>query len=360
MFSFRRRSTSRKTGYGDWADIIGCWPGATVKVVIMHSWIRKNRVRIIVVVSILTTLGLAGMVNLSWNYFKSMRPLVERLGFTPGDRLLIVNADDAGLCPEANQAVIETLNNGMVTSATVMAPTPAAKDIAAEAARNPKLDLGIHLTHTCEWKSYRWQPLLSAAQAPDLRRPDGTMWADVGDVQSHCSSWDAYREGKAQIDQLMTQGLQPTHIDSHVGAMQTKISYFLQYLRLAWQYDLPARMPSAETLDAHHAGWLRHLARMLGIVHPDYLILTKPAPNQTVKDFWLDVLQNLPPGVTELYIHPAQESDLLKKITGNWQRRVAEYRLFLNDPDIRRTLQDRRIILIGYRPLFNLQRGIQQ
>ena len=334
-------------------------PDATVKVGIMHSWMRKNRVRIIVITSILLTLLLAGLVDLSWNYFNSMQPLTERLGFSRNDRLLIINADDGGLCHEANQAIVNMLEHGSVTSSSVMATGPALKELAAEVKRNPKLDLGVHLTHTCEWPTYRWQTVLPQGQTPGLSRPDGTMWEKTLEAQSNASSQEAYRESKAQIEKIMALGIQPTHLDSHMGVMQMKFSYFLQYIRLGWQYNLPLRMPSRETLAMHNAGFLRVLTRALGIVTPDNLILSENDA-LPLKEHWLKVLHNLQPGVTEIYIHPAREGELLKKITPHWQRRVEEYKLFLNDPDIRRTLQDRRIILIGYRTLFNLQRGIKQ
>jgi hypothetical protein len=40
-----------------------------------------------------------------------------------------------------------------------------------------------------------------------------------------------------------------------------------------------------------------------------------------VKAFWMRVVENLKPGVTELYIHAALPTDELKAITGSWSTR---------------------------------------
>lgn len=296
---------------------------------------------------------------MNWNSFSNQRPLNERLGFHRDDRLLIVNADDAGMCPEANAAILEVLTQGLATSSTVMMPGPAAEAMIAACRQNPALDLGIHLTHTGEWPECRWQPLAAPDKVPGLCRPDGTLWPDVEAVYAHSNSGEAYREGKAQVDRALALGLQPTHLDSHMGVMQKKLSYFLQYIRLAWQYRLPLRMPSAATLAPHHGGFLRKLAGVLGLVMPDELMLVPYRPEQSVKEHWLEVLRQLRPGVTEIYIHPMQPDQQVKG-TARWQRRRDEYRLFLRDPELQELLETQHITRIGYRALYQLQRGIKR
>jgi len=46
------------------------------------------------------------------------------LGLPPDARLLIINADDFGVCHAVNEAIIRTLHEGLVYSTTLMVPCP--------------------------------------------------------------------------------------------------------------------------------------------------------------------------------------------------------------------------------------------
>jgi hypothetical protein len=59
--------------------------------------------------------------------------------------------------------------------------------------------------------------------------------------------------------------------------------------------------------------------------------------------------------VTELYIHAALPTDEMKAITGSWSTRAQEFEVFTNDPEMKKLVADQGIILIGYRPLRDLQ-----
>ncbi|MBT4817259.1 MAG: ChbG/HpnK family deacetylase [Lentisphaerae bacterium] len=285
-------------------------------------------------------------------------PLTVRLGYKATDRLLIVNADDGAMCQPANDAIIQGMEKGMITSATLMVPCPGFPAMAEYARAHPDMDLGVHLTHTAEWKTHRWGPLLPADEVPGLIDPTGCMWPKVqgeNGVYGHSNPSECRRESIAQIDKALTDGIDITHIDSHMGTMQYDLRYYLQYIRLALAYDVPLRMPSQDLLEKHGAGRLRFLLRGLGLVFPDHLIMGDKQ-GKTAKEHWLSVLSNLAPGVTEIYIHPAIAGDELRSITNSWRWRNGEYGAFLDDPDMRSLLQDKNIVLIGYRELRDLQR----
>ena len=61
---------------------------------------------------------------------------------------LIINADDFGLTPGINRAIIELHRAGVLTSATLMATGPAFDDAAALARSNPSLGVGCHIVLT--------------------------------------------------------------------------------------------------------------------------------------------------------------------------------------------------------------------
>lgn len=282
--------------------------------------------------------------------------LAERLGYKATDKLLIVNGDDAGMCHSANLATIESLEKGQMRSATIMVPCPWFPEIAAYAKAHPELDFGIHLCHTSEWTKYRWGPVASREQVPGLVDSQGFLWPAITDVYAHATPEQALIEGRAQIKRTLAAGVDVTHLDSHMGTLQYHPEYMKSYLRLAVEFDLPVRMASQETLARMGHPEIRGQFAAQGIVSPDYFVFDELKNEKNgVKDFWLGVVKNLKPGVTELYIHAALPTDELKAITGSWSTRAQEYEVFTQSEELKQVIADQKIILIGYRPLRELQ-----
>jgi chitin disaccharide deacetylase len=284
--------------------------------------------------------------------------LAERLGHKPDTRLLIINGDDAGMCHTANDATIECLEKGLMTSATIMAPCPWFNEMADYARRNPEKDFGVHLCHTCEWKSYRWGPTAARDQVAGLIDSQGCLWPSIEQVYAHARPEEALLEARAQIAKTLAAGVDVTHLDSHMGTLQLNPAFMETYIKLALEFRLPLRMASQETMTRFGFPEMRAQLAGKGIVFPDYFVYEELGDERSgVKSFWLKILRQLKPGVTELYIHAGKPTDELKAITGSWRTRADEFETFTNDPEIRKTIEEQKIIRIGYRPLRDLQRG---
>ncbi len=251
--------------------------------------------------------------------------LAERLGFKATDRVLIVNGDDVGMSHAANAATIDALENGLMTSATIMVPCPWFPEIAAYAKAHPNSDFGLHLTHTSEWKSYRWGPVASKSDVPGLVDPQGYLWSDTMNVYKNSTPEQAEREARAQIRKALASGIDVTHLDSHMGALQFDDRYFQVYRRLAKEFDVPLRMGSQEILAGAGGGHQRAQLDADGVLYPDNLVYGGRRPGESVKDYWKRMLSALKPGVTELYIHAALAGEEMRSITNSWQERAAEY-----------------------------------
>lgn len=283
--------------------------------------------------------------------------LAERLGYQATDRILIINGDDAGMCHAANQATIESLEKGLMTSCTIMTPCPWFFEMADYARQHPEKDFGIHLTHTSEWKYYRWGPVAPREQVPGLVDANGCLWRSVQEVYLHAKPQEALLEGRAQIKKALQAGVDITHLDSHMGTLQLNPAFMEVYVQLALEFKLPLRMASQETMTRFGFPEMRRQLAAKGIVFPDHFVYEELKEERSgVKAFWTKILKELKPGVTELYIHAGLPTEELKAITGSWRTRSEEFETFTHDPDIRQIMQDQRIIRIGYRPLRDLQR----
>ena len=137
-------------------------------------------------------------------------------------------------------------------------------------------------------------------------------------------------------------------------------NFFKAYIQLAAEFNVPMRMASQDTLEKFGAGNVRKELHDQGFVFPDYYIYDELRENNygqtNTKDFWINIIKNLKPGVTELFIHATVYTDESRAITGSAKKRGEEYDCFVNDPDIKELLVAEGIILIGYRPLQELQR----
>lgn len=292
--------------------------------------------------------------------FGQTKLLSERLGYKPTDKLLIVNCDDAGMCNSANLAVIDGQENGLITSSTIMMPCPWSGAMTDYAKNHPEKDFGVHLTHTAEWRFYRWGPVAPKEQVKGLCDPDGFLWRSVEEVYAHAKPEEALTEGRAQIMRALAEGVPVTHIDSHMGTMQYSPEYVRSYVQLAMEFNLPLRMPSQSTMLKFNQPNMREELSKQGLVFTDYFVYDEMQNYKEVKPFWTSVIKNLKPGVTEIFIHASRMSDELKAITGTAEKRSQEAACFTTDADIRQLIKDQGVILIGYKPLLDLQRKLRK
>ena len=287
----------------------------------------------------------------------SSQTLAERLGYEATDKLLIVNGDDIGMSHAANAASIQAMEDGLMTSGTIMVPCPWFPEIAAYARENPQADFGLHLTHTSEWKTYKWGPVSSKEQVPGLVTNEGYFWPETINVYQHSNPEEVKIEARAQIEKALAAGIDVTHLDSHMGVLQYNPDYHKVYHELAVEYDLPIRMASQETIERFGFPDLRAALEADGIVSPDFLIFGGKEDGETVTGYWKRVLRSLEPGVTELFIHAALDGEELRSMTNSWKTRATEFELFTTNQDIRTIIEEEGIHLIGYRELREVQRA---
>jgi len=287
--------------------------------------------------------------------------LAEQLGYSATDKLLRVNGDDVGMCHTANLATIEFLERGIMSSATILVPCPWFLEIAEYAKEHPKMDFGVHLCQTSEWRVYRWGPVAPRTEVPGLIDPAGYLWSDTPQVYAKATPEEAYREAKAQIQKALDAGVDVTHLDSHMGVLQLHPAFLAKYLQLAVEFDLPVRMASQATFEKMGQPEWRARFAAKGILFTDDFVYDefRYTGPESVAPAWRKRLSNLKPGITELFIHAGKPTEELKAITGSWAVRSAEFETFTNDPEIREILKRDHVKLVGYRAIRDLQRRLR-
>ncbi len=281
----------------------------------------------------------------------------ERLGFPAGKKVLILHADDAGMCPEANEAIQFLLEHDYIQSTAVMAPCPAADAMLAWAVAHPWEDVGMHLTLTSEWKTYRWGPVSDPDSVAGLIDKEGKLWHEVPGVVLHASADEVEREIRAQIDKAIALGHRPTHIDTHMGTLYAQAEFAKRFLQVAVDYNIPANaidMSDPEVVKHfREAGYpiTKKMVRYLNKYPLPKLDFFASAPKgetyEAKKQNFMNLVRSLKPGLTEIIFHPSVESDNLKSITNSWQQRVWEYQMF-SDPEMIRFFKDEGIIFTNW------------
>ena len=283
------------------------------------------------------------------------RTLVERLGYPRDAKLLIVHADDLGAAHSINSASIKALESGLVSSASIMVPCSWLPEIAAYARAHPEVDFGVHLTLTSEWTLYRWGPVLGKERVPSLLDGSGYLYPLENEAAAHMDVREVEAEIRAQIARARALGIQPTHLDSHMGTLYQSKVLFEVLLRVARENKLPFRVSQE---------WFSRAPFMPSLLGPDDVVLDRTisiepsvAPDDWSR-FYANEIKNLRPGVTDMIVHLAFADEEMKGISFGHPNWGAEWRQrdfdFVTSDAFRKLLKDNNVKLITWREIGKL------
>ena len=118
----------------------------------------------------------------------------ERLGWQPGQVVVILHVDDVGMSRSSNLGATEAVEKGVATSWAIMMPCPWVPQIAHYLKDHPDVDSGLHLTMTSEWEPYRWGPVAGKSQVPGMVDPEGCLWSNVAAVVAKAGPGEVEKE----------------------------------------------------------------------------------------------------------------------------------------------------------------------
>jgi len=142
--------------------------------------------------------------------------LRRALGTLAEMKRLIINADDFGLAPGVNRAIVELQQAGALSSTTLMATGPYFSPAVYMAFAQPGLAVGCHVVLV------DGSPCLRPGEVPSLLDPLGssgfriTVGSFVSDLlRGRIQEKEIEAEAVAQIRRIQSSGLTVSHIDSH-------------------------------------------------------------------------------------------------------------------------------------------------
>ncbi|MBS0469820.1 MAG: hopanoid biosynthesis-associated protein HpnK [Proteobacteria bacterium] len=232
---------------------------------------------------------------------------------------LIVTADDFGAAREVNDAVEIAHRDGILTAASLMVSAPAAADAVARARANPRLRVGLHIVLV------EGKPTLPASAVPDLVDFRGNFRTDMAASAANMFFRPKVRrqleaEIEAQFDAFRATGLSLDHVNTHkhfhlhptivTAILKAGRRYGLRAMRVPLEpqgvllrAEPGAKLPSP-LATAPWALISRARLRRAGMRVPDAVFGLAWSGAMTSKRV-LGLIENLPDGLTEIYLHPA-------------------------------------------------------
>ena len=237
------------------------------------------------------------------------------------NRTLITVADDFGLSIGVNEAVEQAARRGILTSASLMVSAPAAADAVARARMLPNLAVGLHLV-TIEGPA-----TLPPAQIPDLVDANGQLPGSQLALGINYFFRTAIRrqlaaEIRAQFEAFHATGLTLDHANAHkhmhlhptVGRLMIDIGrkYGLRAIRIPCETPIAAGPVQSfgDRALRHWSALLRRQAKVAGLRTNDHIAGLGWTGHMTPHHAQT-LLDALPPGITEMYFHPATHKDAL-------------------------------------------------
>ncbi len=271
---------------------------------------------------------------------------------------VVIHEDDVGMSHGANTAFVELSERGTCSSGSVMVPCPWFPEAVEIALKNPRLDLGIHLTLTSEKKPYRWRPLTRPPASAGLTDELGYFWPDVPRARKAAPE-AVEAELRAQLDTALAAGFDITHLDAHMGTAQ--MPEFVKIFRqLGREHGLPVLLVKdlsrynpatyAGKLDAARYDAEVAAARKAGEPIFEIVFETPWRRKTDAKTAYRAIFEEISDGLTFLSLHFNAPGDFEVIEPEAAHIRTEEYALFRDGP-IPEWVKEFGIEVIGMRAL---------
>ncbi len=285
----------------------------------------------------------AASMKVVWGILRELRKYRRERGEAAGTRRAVIfNADDFGLCAEVNQGIARAHDQGVVTSASLLATGDAFAEAVEMAGARPDLDLGVHLALT------QLRPALPPEEVPSLVEEDGRFaptWSAFAAryLTGRVNRREIEAEWRAQIARVKNEGLPISHLDSHQhlhllpGLLPIAARLAAEFGIRAMRYpNQRSRQPVERAGGSAARRWaegaaLRGACRMAaGMLRRNGLVTPDGFRGFAEAGAWdatalARTVSTIEPGVTEIGCHPGIDDAIAGRFPWgyHWERELA-------------------------------------
>lgn len=251
-------------------------------------------------------------------------------------KYLIINADDFGYNEQQNSAIIELLNEGLITSTSLLTVAMRAKD-AVDFSKKNNIGVGVHLTINSDDENKKWQSLSNVKSFKD------GLPHSQKDLIFKTTRKDVRKELEEQYRFITDNGGTVDHADNHCGTLYgiNGRRFYIDAFDFCAEHKLPYRFPKTSGFLERQLGRsvpevIKKYQQMIvrsgekrGVKLLDDLVSNPWSINRigdcnTLEKYYLDAVDNCIDGVTEMFLHPALPAN---NNDAEWQKRVFEYEI---------------------------------
>jgi len=269
------------------------------------------------------------------------------ISVTPTTRpRLIVTADDFGLHEAVNEAVERGYRDGVLRAASLMVAAPAVADAVARAKQNPGLAVGLHLVLA------DGRAMLPPTRIPDLVDAQGLFDSNMVSNGFRFFFLPHVRrqladEIRAQFEAFASTGLKLDHVNAHKH-FHLHPTILTLMLTIGREYGMRAiRLPSEPGMGPWLRPWLALMRSRLdraGVAYNDHVFGLRHSGGMD-EAVMLEILERLPNGLSEVYLHPASHGQLTDSMA---EYRHADELAALLSPNVRQVIAERYQLCDGF------------
>jgi predicted glycoside hydrolase/deacetylase ChbG (UPF0249 family) len=205
-----------------------------------------------------------------------------------------------------------------------MVPCPWFEDFATHYKNRPELDVGIHVTLTAEWDNYKWGGVMPSSEIKSLLDENGHLYPSVELLKKHALAQEVEKEIRAQIDRAISFGIDPTHIDTHMGSVAATPEILQIYLNVGREYGIPVFVPRMMLLLVPEE--VREIVQEnFVLVDRIFMLNARPEGSNWLKAYG-DMVEKMVPGLNQLIVHVAYDNAEMQAVCVNHPDFGSEWR----------------------------------
>ena len=308
----------------------------------------------------------------SINSNSQIENIAERLGYDKDAKLLIIHGDDIGVSHSVNIASFEGFKNNAINSGSIMIPSPWVKEVVQFHKNYPNYDLGLHLTLTAEWKNYKWNGVMSSNEISSLLNEYNEFYDNTSDVNINANPEEVRKELQAQIDYARSLGINPSHIDSHMGAIAVNKDLWRVYIEVGHKNKLVSMATKSRVLNLfdddfpipeyivpvndiymlYHGADRAFIENAVGEDIANTLIVNDIYKYEDWYELYSNKIKSLQPGLNVFLLHLGYDNEELKGVTIDHPEYGARWRQLdfdiFNSDEIKELLIEEGIKLVTW------------